>query len=283
MRRSLEHAKRQPAANPRVRWSNPITAGLRAAIIPVLGYDAVNGVFAATRTTSGTLGKAKAAGLVPKFGTSVSDVVAFAHHPNYAILGEMSIVALVQSDAGSSYGGIIAAKQATSTTAGFELRVSNGGGDWAPMFLRANGTTYSFWVSSTSFTQGGTDGCLFGVSAPATIESAPAFYGDGVGATATSHTGGATGAQTDNGSSQLRLGLRYDSAVYLLGWHGLLLMWDRILTPTEHRSLAVNPWQVFEPSLQQGVYAFAPAVGGSFQPAWAAAANAVISNGARAA
>lgn len=95
-----------------------------------------------------------------------------------------------------------------------------------------------------------------------------------------SNSAGSAVSRVD-GSTNLVWGGGSSAGVY---WASLSLTMLAVLTKQMDADFLRrrNYWHLFQPQMQR-VYSFSTGAGASFQPAWARAANTVISNGARAA
>jgi hypothetical protein len=250
---------RQPQGPTRIDWSNPLTRGLRSAILPHLGFDAVanNLQSAGTRTVA-----VRNYGLAKSF--AAGNTCEFAHRPNYALTGEMSVAALFQELSGSTYGGTIASKATSDNNSSFDFRASfaSSGGDQKPILTRGNGTAYRSFAVSTATPAIRDSGAFIAASAPSTIQSSSIIYINGLAYSTTDTGGTGTGAAADASTAPLRLGNRYDGAISLVGYIGVLYLWNRMLSSTEHAALYVNPWQLFAPSRRVWMY-LGPATGGA--------------------
>jgi len=224
--------------------ANPawVERGLVALFDQRVGVDVVNGVRASTNTA---LPAASFIGVGADYTGTVN--TQYPHHPAYATTGAFTIVALMDVDALSNYGAIIAKQGTTTTNAPYELRIGPAASaDSRFNLVRASAGSFAQTVLSGA-------GNLFnapiaGMSVIVTAQSSgigPAGAAFINGAKTSFSATNATAA-SDNGAA-VWIGRRYDGATQLDGRIYYVALFNRALNDDEAQSIYNNPWQLFEP------------------------------------
>jgi hypothetical protein len=268
-----------PAGFAAVNWRDPISRGLMALFDMPSGRCLVTG-----RTASSLSGSpaTSAAGRCTDYsgGTNTQ----FAHHPNFATVGAMTIAIYCDVDALSGYTHLISKEGGPTTNIAYEIR----GGCASPTdarmsFIRGNAGGYKQYGAGGSiltatrkkfivvrYADGEASNNISGLFLD------DAFLGLG-GITAIGGT--ATGPVTDNGSA-VWIGRRSDSSsINFDGRIYYVALWNRALGDQEITDLNWARWRLYEPAGSSQY--FDTAVSGStFQAAWAVNANSYHSQGA---
>lgn len=232
---------RQPQIATGVNWANPITQGLAALFDARNAREVISGAFASNRSSLVSAGRLGVGG---DFSGTANQQ--YAHQPQFAVLGDITIVILCDIRTASGYTNFIAKQGTTITDAPYEFR--GGGGSSADsqmLLLRANASTFSVSdVGSDHYTPPFSG--VLAVSAPGVASAAATGWVNG----RQSWVGGTSLlVPTDNGAA-VWIGRRYDGATQLDGRIYYVALFKRVLSATEHASIAANPWQLFTPTTQ---------------------------------
>lgn len=164
----------------------------------------------------------------------------YTHRPAYATTGAMTLVFVLDVDALSGYGALIAKQASSITYCPYELRLGNGSTDSTLFWLRGAAGTYSLGsVSGSNLVSAGSSAVrlIWRVNANTT---AGAAFVNGV------KTDFTSGGQNplDNGSS-VWIGRRSDGATQLDGRIYYVALFNRAISDQEALALTANPWQLY--------------------------------------
>lgn len=193
---------------------------------------------------------ARKAGLLGLSSDYLAEQTGFASRQNYFLAGAMTIVVILDVDALTSFSHVIA-KQASSTTNGWELRLGQASTESGISTLRANTTFSSFEGGDGPLITAGTKDNFVAVCFPSgLVEDAPDFANvNGLEMTNWIDSGGsATGAQGTS-DADLFLGERLDKATKLDGAITMVALFERALSFSETELLRKDPWRMIKPSL----------------------------------
>jgi hypothetical protein len=230
--------KRQPQGAVEVDWNNPLTKDIVFAFNGAHRYDAAAKQLATN--SGGIVTRASPKGLGPDIsGTQYLD---FADTPSYNTTGECSIVwgGVFDAVTGAYRSPISKALGSGSTNTPFEVYVDSISGKL--VCIRSNGDYRANNLNTTPLTAG--NFVVFGIAAPATIQSTPQAW---VNLTEQSVTGfgGAIGQATSN-TRGIRIGRRDDSDTQLDGSVNFAFVFNRKISSDEYFALYTNPWQIFK-------------------------------------
>lgn len=166
----------------------------------------------------------------------------YAHRDAYAIIGSLTILTLLDVDALSSYGAIIAKQATTSTYTPYELRLGTSSIDSNINMVRNDvAALNSRNVSLSNLISAPARGVRLAVTATASLSAFSAY----VNGAKFSNSGG-TGVTADNGSSSVWIGRRFDGATQLDGRIYYVALFNRILSDAEIAEWDASPWSLFE-------------------------------------
>lgn len=198
--------------------------------------------------------------------------------PDSPFLGDITIAWRGVVDTGSALRQFVdkyAADAATANPFGFYTHTD---AVPRPRWTRAN-TAHRSWITpATGFNAGVLNKVqTFAVSQVPVIETAPLFYINGqFSGPAAAVDGTGTGAPTGS-SKDIRIG--QSPSIQMDGKVEFVMIWKRILTPSEHASIAADPYQIFQAPVWRRL--FVPGAGGSAtMAAQVVTASAIAPNGA---
>lgn len=250
----------QPQIPTRINWGNPITAGLVSALDAMTGTDRVTG-----RLMTLVSNPSKAPGV--KGIGYVGNNASYGYVTIPQTLGaRVTIVYVASRVARTANANLIAGLGATSGNqlCGFQvqntqsnralLRQTNGGG--------ASTRNYNINTSSTGVP------AVLALSFSDSSSTNSKVYWNGTLDQGTP-LDGSSGANTTFDSFGIGGVKRSTDTGADTGNNGALaLLFNRVLSDTEIKSLSDNPWQIFAP-LRPTLWVPSASGGGSFQPAWA--------------
>lgn len=233
--------KRQPRRAMRINWANPITRGLKHCVIPGIPVDLANGAKLSVDGTDPTFGIDARYGRIHTIsGYSGSNGIL--HQPWLVPLtSEWTHFALMRTN--------------LSLVSNFHfVSVYQNSATWE----RALGTSGSGYLQSYVYAGGG-----FAATSGTALANVPGKYYAVAGAgyvgnvelwvdgkfDATTSTGSGDTGFTGYGAGTAKLGVGFnygDSSSIGSSSVGLVLSFARRLSAAEHKSLAANPWQIFE-------------------------------------
>jgi hypothetical protein len=229
---------RQPQGIPRINSVLAQSLGIVALFDTVNGIELISGAFSSARTTAiktGTLGR--------NADFSGSAIQEWSHRPAFAVLGDLSIIALLGKITGTAdYGAVITKNNGTNFQCPYELRLSLGGNDSATMLLRAN-TSYSYGSGAFSPVNSGEG--LFAVthSVGGAAYAYSQTYSGGRGA---NYLGSLVEVPTDSGASSVFIGTRSGGQTHLTGSIYYVALANRVVTAQQISALMDAPWSVYE-------------------------------------
>lgn len=230
----------QPQHKAEIDWSNPITLGLVYWEMPGSGKAVPSVITGAKRYTTS---RGIAYGFGSGFGTTTTDILKTRFNQHSTL---RSYFGISMATGGASNLGRVFDKR-TGATDSESLLVETSAGNLLIRYGR-QWTGLAQWsspVDSIVLGREFTWGVNYDSSEPS---NAPELYVDGTSRTVTV-TSLAYGTMVNN-TDYYTLGNRdSDKARGTIGYTTLWLVFDRILSATEHRSLHENPWQIFKPRL----------------------------------
>ena len=174
--------------------------------------------------------------------------VQFAHHPNYAIIGPLTIIAFIERDAATDYCEIISKNSTITTHVPYSWRLGDSTTGSDTSFLRANAFYDIYYGNGASLHLTGEKEVIGLKIADASIDTIPrVMHGRGQFTTLTLKASFGSGDCTDDGASSVYIGRRSDGVAQLDGRIYWIALWQRELTDREMFSFYLNPWQLFEP------------------------------------
>ena len=228
--------------------------------------DAVSGTLATTNTASPRVSQL---GVAQDYSGTAN--TQYPHRPAYATTGAFTIVTLLDVDAHTSYGAVIAKQGTTTTNAPYELRIGPASaGDSRVNLVRASAGSFAGQVVSASNlmpTLPAMSQVLIVTGTSASIGTSGAFWINGVGGT---YTGAGGGNCTDNGAA-VWIGRRYDGATQLDGRIYYVALFNRAISAAEAAEITAAPWRLFA---DQRVPIPTASVGGS--PALSGGASSTV-------
>lgn len=166
----------------------------------------------------------------------------YTHRPAYATTGAMTLVFVLDVDALSSYGALIAKQASTVTYCPYEVRIGDSSTDGRISMLRAAAGTYGFGtVSGSSVLAAGDKGVVLVLRLAAGNTPAGRAFINGK-----PYDFGTPGGDTplDNGAS-VWIGRRSDGATQLDGRIYYVALFNRAISDQEALTLTANPWQLY--------------------------------------
>jgi hypothetical protein len=209
--------------------------GLVALFDTVNAVEVIFGQVAKNRTSLSATSKL---GLSADFSSTANQQ--YAHKPDYAITGDITIVALCDDITLSSYSGLIAKQGTTTTYSPYEFRLGNGPGDGNTALLRADSSGYSSTYGVTANITTGFSGVI---AVTHKLSGTAITYANNA---LSNHNAASTTTPADNGSD-VWIGRRYDGVTQLDGKLLYVALFNRALNNVQIRSIVSNPWQIFEP------------------------------------
>lgn len=222
---------RQPQSVPKVNKSNPLARGLIALVDGLSGRELIAGNFASFNNGSRAVGRA---GRAIEYTTSQYVTYPFANRSR--ITNQLSIFSLTDYTAGGAPNGFLFG-DTEAGAAGYNFGLYSNGSVWNS-FVKTGGSGAS--------ASGGTFAQLQRFVHAASYDGANIRqYLNGLAAGVTAKTG-----NVDTGAFSLNIN-RWNASNVHAGRFYIGAVWNRVLTPAEHASLAANPWQLFEPIRRQ--------------------------------
>ncbi len=208
------------------------------------GMELISGDRATSNTTAYGTG---AGGVAADFSSTANQQ--YAHRPAYAILGPITIVVFCDVGALTNYGALIAKEGNTLTNQPYELRVGSAATDSKINFSRANAGIKTWAGGANQFAAPFSSGIIAVSSNSGLIENQANSY---VNNTKLALTGSGTGsgAVTDNGSSVVWIGRRYDGATQLAGKIYYTALFNHALDDAKLKEIVENKWCLYEPEVQ---------------------------------
>jgi hypothetical protein len=253
----------QPQYAVPVNRSNPLTRGLLTAIN--LGAShASREVMPSTQTGTHRIGLA---------GKGLDYSSQKTQYPVDAALSSgcttesgCSIFSLIDVDALTNYGGVLALQDAAGTRNVFELRIGSAATDSKIQVVRAGTNYYSSWDTGANRITAGDKSVPIVVTWDTNhlgaYTYAPVIYVKGVAyATTALHDAGAEDVANAI-STGLILGSRQDGVTKLDGAIYVVAVWGRGLSEYEAREVSRNPWQLLAP-IPRRIFSFAVSAGGT--------------------
>jgi hypothetical protein len=221
--------------------------GLVALFDTRLGVELIHNNRASNLTTSVSSG---VGGIAADFSGTANQQ--YAHREAYSTTGAMTLVFLLDVNALSNFGALIAKQGTTTSNCPYEIRlgaVSPTAGDL--QCLRASASAYSFsTVSGSNIIFAGdkfvrlivrfTDADEVPIGHAFVNGTKYAFGGVPVGR-----------VPTDNTLATVWIGRRYDGATQLDGRIYYVALFNRAISDAEVLALTVNPWQVYDKRQRQ--------------------------------
>ena len=231
----------QPQHKAEIDWANPITLGLVYWEMPGNGKAVPSVITGAKRYATS---RGIAYGFGSGFGTTTTDIVKtqFNQHST-----QRSYFGISLATGGASNLGRIFDKRSGATDSE-HLLVETSAGNKLIRYGR-QWLTLSQWSSPVDSIVLGRE-FTWGLSYAANANTDdPVFYIDGVPVAVTVNARSSSSSIVNN-TNYYTLGNRdSDKARGTIGYTTLWLVFDRILSATEHLSLHANPWQIFKPRL----------------------------------
>jgi len=231
----------QPQHKAEIDWSNPITLGLVYWEMPGNGKAVPSAITGAKRYTTS---RGIAYGFGSGFGTTTTDILKTQFNQHSTL---RSYFGISMATGGASNLGRVFDKRSGATDSEHLLvetsavnKLIRYGRQWAAL---------SQWSSPVdSIVLGREFTWSLSYAANANTDD-PVLYVDGV-PVAVTVTARAASSSVVNNTNFYTLGNRdSDKGRGTIGYTTLWLVFDRILSATEHRSLHDNPWQIFKPRL----------------------------------
>ena len=171
----------------------------------------------------------------------------YAHQTQYAVTGAITIVALIQVDALSNFGGIVSKQQSSTQKIPFELRLGASATDAAIDFVRGDTGARQHYGASNALAAGYVGALVVTYPTGAMGQTdGKAYTRNGtLGLTVLASAG--TGNATDDGTSPVWIGRRRDGATQFDGRIFYTALFNQELAPREAQSIVENPWQLFAP------------------------------------
>lgn len=228
-----------PAAGTRVNteW---IERGLVALFDCAQGREIISGAKATAITTSdiGAVG-----GRAALFSSTANQQ--YAHQPQFALTGELTILAVLDVNALSNYSAIIGKQSATTTNVPYELRLGITPTDSRINFVRANSTNYYESGGDTSVVASGSRLVRLAISCTADVRPTVYTYVNGASYTKTAVPIGSL--PTDTGSSSVHIGRRFDGATQFAGNIYYVGLMKRMITSAEVEIFTSRPFSLYRP------------------------------------
>lgn len=206
----------------------------------------------------------------------------WAHHPDYAITGPLTVVAFLDVDTLSNYGAIIAKQGATTNNICYEWRVGAAINDSKLQMNRGGAACYgTAYAGTNQFSAGAKQVCIAQRWPSDQCDAGSSVFTNGVevGLSST-FSGSGSRTITDNGSSSVWVGRRFDtSAVALDGKIYWVALFDRGLDNNEIFNIYANPSIIFPTQPRRSRVGVAGAPPGGFLPAWVRRRSQVIGAG----
>lgn len=208
--------------------------------------ELISGAYATNRTS---FPAASVAGMGEDFSGTANQQ--YAHRAAFAIAGPLTIVVLCDVDALTGFGAVIAKQNTTTSVTPYELRAGLSGTDTQLMLGRASAAQFMQSRAGTvNRVSAGARGLLLAVSDVGGVLTTAnqTFYVNTVAYPAITAGGVADGsAVTDDGSSAVWIGRRFDGATQLDGRIYFVALFNRALGSGALKLLVDNPWQLFAP------------------------------------
>lgn len=248
----------QPQQSVEIDWSNPVTLGLKAVFDQRYKREHITGTVASVDTATSAVGRF---GRLKNYSGSAN--TRYPHHPNFAIIGDITIVALCEIRSLTNYTAIVAKQGTVSSAAPYELRLGGSSANRGEVdFIRAGASGFQEMRCAVDVVPTGFSGVLAFTRPTGTItDTTGNVFVNGNKSALSAAFGSGNGAATDNGTSDVWIGRRYDGVTQLDGKIYYVLLFNRVLNDFEIRSISQNPWQIFKP-MPRRIFAEAGAGGG---------------------
>jgi hypothetical protein len=196
-------------------------------------------------------------------------VQTYAHRPSFAVVGDITLVALVEVTSVSSFGPLLSKSRTTSQDQPYEWRISNGGNI---DLRRANASTASTSSSAAVLAPAGFRGSIL-----SRTRAGGATVSHYVTNAAVSSSG-STPAPTDDGASTVTIGRRFDGGTQFQGRIFHIGLFASDIGDELARELVQDPWQLFEP---RRIWVPVTAAGGGFKSWYVRPPSQIIGAGVR--
>ena len=231
---------RQPPSSTSVNWGNPISKDLRA-MLSANGGALREWVTGSSPILNSGSVVTTSEGFASKFDYHQAR---FAHNSGFDTLGEITVFAITTPEQFANYGHIVSKNAANNVSLPYELRLGTGYSDSNICWVRANASGPSVWKASSANLLTAGQRSTIAVMQGDNMGAPPKFIVNGTEYQGQAEFVTASGAATTS-SGPLYLGNRGDDITPLHGTVEIVMIFGRILSSEEIRSLSANPWQLF--------------------------------------
>lgn len=224
-----------------------VDEGLTALFDCRQGMELISGDRATNNTSTYGTGSG---GVAADFSSTANQQ--YAHRAAYAITGAITIVVYCDIDALTGYGPFIAKQATTTTLCPYEFRMGLASTDSKFNFVRGNNSDIETRVGAANLITAPQKDLLISLRSPDGLVNTNPVVGvnDVFTTLSVDGVGTATGNCTDNGTSAVWIGRRYDGGTQLDGRIYYIALFNRSLTDAKLKELLENKWDLYEPEVK---------------------------------